>query len=476
MDNREINPQREIERRKWEKPFLYAFLGVLAGAFFYFFIEPALFSLITPERIKAERKALERVVNDLSVEKIKLNYAVRERYIKFSNEILEDLDRLYPPRPSLGDISRSKYNKALAFLIYFLTIVLSFAPLLLLYRYYQKRIKPLVFQEPYIEPPLDLGEFKERINFQQAGIDKEKFKALFKSDEDYETFWRIINHNIVFEEKPYLKVGAEWIREHLNVSKKEEFGIAPKVDLKRVFLGGLLPYEELYRKTFPVKGVKVKKIQISLKGIDLSQYRKALWEFKQLIDSGKILFIGAFRRKKKLALTFPKVRKIERLDKPYWVLLAKFGAWNDEQISEEIKDILDKLEWWAKVNGIPIDREKMRATIGLYLIVALAQMFIKSNNIPFGLVNRFIQDGATKYVLSHLSRGMLIKPFDKATEEARNYMLLYHSFKTPYEYWGLSIAEYLNLKYNLIFDVLNEDLAKEIKRKIKIYENYSLWK
>lgn len=477
MDRTWQSPQKYLYEESFWKGWVYVIVAILVAVGFYFAIEPVVFEAIRPPEVKkayeqAHKLYLSAIDRKLEVVKdgkkvvIPLPEDKALELRKKAKKIMEEIDRDYPKRPSLIGLIRSKYGWK-GYVAYFGIILLSSLPLVGLWWYFQKRLKPWAFPSPYVEPPLDLGEFKENIDFEKAGIDRERFKSLFKSEKDYETFWRLFNKNVMMGSGLTVKVGLSYLKDRLgeNIHLREEDWNVLK-NPRKVWFRDLevIFAEELFKRAKPSSAVRKR----------LGEINPAIYAsfFEKLGD----YYTFGYFFKEKGAYIPPKWDREEPLPGELWFLLSRFGAWDRDLISFEIGRLLDILQEWGGLMGIK-DRDGLfRERIGLYLIGVLGQMFVRKNNIPLGLVNRFLRDETSKYLLSWLEKGLLIKPFNEATKTARDYMLIFHSLKNHPDYLaGLSVSDYLNYKYNLIFEVLYEDKGKELRKKLKIYENKFLW-
>ena len=461
--NVELDPKKILYEE--DRSRIWVYIGItIFSAIIFFFVQTKLVSLITPEWVKQERLKIEKEIKQIRMSSI--DYKIKEAEIKSLETQLDKLNKDYPKWLWIKNLFENRYNKFQLFLVYTISVLLALSPYFALFLIWKKTVKPIAFQGFQLEPPLQLGEFKELLNFSLAKIDKETFKTLFHSEKDYETFWRIVNANVLVDNDAGMKAVGWWIRDKLGKVKLLNSNWKWERDLAGFFFSDLKPYSEVLR-------ISAKKAKRGSWRTDasLKEYVPAYLDFNEencyFIAPTFKLEIGSIPK-------LPSEREKLGFEIPF--LLAKVGRLDINLISREMGKVLDELLTWAKENGIRIGDEKLfRARMGLSLYVWLANFFVKDSNIASGLVNKFVKDYVAKYLLSYLPSGLLLKPTNQFTSEARKYMFLYRTYQNPYEFGGLPIEDYLNLKYNLVFDIEQEQKAKEIKKRVGIYENYLLW-
>jgi hypothetical protein len=442
---RNLDPRSNLYESSRNRIFVYiatAFLGGLVG----FLFQKSLVSAITPEWVKQERTKIEKEIKQLEL--TVMDAETKNVAINELKSQLDKLDRAYPKIVWINNLFTNKYNKLLLLGIYGISLGFAVAPLLAVAWYFKKRIYPFAFPKPELDTPLSLGDFKELLNFSLAKIDRNTFKSLFHSDNDYEIFWRMINANIVKDDRAGFKAVADWVRQGLkehNVSQVKSKSWNWKKDLK-LFYSGSRILLGLDKSKF--KASKIVRLRWRLQS-NLKDFVDAYINFKE----NPIIFIAETFDS---PIKFPprlKARK-GKIDNLIPFLLVKVGKFDTNLISKDIGKVLDELENWAEMNGIKIeDKKSFRARMGLALYVWLATMFVKEANIPAGLVNKFVKDYTAKYLISYLPSGLILKATNPYTAEARKYIFLYRTYRNPKEFAGLPIEDYLNLKYNLVFDV-----------------------
>jgi len=459
----EFDPKRFLHEENKKR--FWAYLGVaIFSAIVFFFAQTKLLSFITPQSVKEERVKIENEIKQIRLSPIP--YSVKKAEIEKLQSKLNQLNSDYPKYLWIKSLFESKYNKLQLFIVYAISVSLALSPYLILFLIWKKTVKPIAFQGFQLEPPLELGEFKELLNFSLAKIDKETFKNLFHSEKDYETFWRIVNANVLVDNNAGMKAVGWWIRDKLGKVELPNSNWKWERNLAGFFFSDLKPYSEVLK-------LSVKKAE---KGrwktdADLKGYVPAYLDFN---EENCYFIAPTFKLEIGSVPNLPSEKKKVEFEIPF--LLAKVGRLDINLISREIGRVLDELLTWAKENGIRIEDEKLfRARMGLGLYVWLANFFVKDSNIASGLVNKFVKDYVAKYLLSYLPSGLLLKPTNQFTSETRRYMFLYRTYRNPYEFSGLPIEDYLQLKYNLVFDIEQEQKAKEIKKKVGIYENYLIW-
>jgi hypothetical protein len=463
---KEFNPRQEVieytKNRWWV---ILAFF--LAGLIIFVFTEMQFLKLITPKPVLEKREQLEKALKDLyKIQNIPINdkALIRQRI----EQDLSKIDRAYPKIVGFWNLFDNAYPKPLLFIAYGGSIALSLSPLLILFFIYKRKIEPVVFPKPEIQFPLELGEFKELLNFSLAKVDRETFKSLFHSDKDYETFWRMVNANIVKDDRAGFIAIADYVKQTLKkagVKREEKSEWNWKVNLQTFWRGWLDKYKQIVKFDREVKDKKsFGKILKSGKPLKEEWIEEVLFIAEDWSKFSKVHFPPRFGDAKRGKIEFTPL------------LLAKVGKFDTNLISKDIGRILDELERWAELNGIDIgDKKLFRARMTLSLYSWLIRMFVKDKTIPAGLVNRFVNDYVAKYLISYLPTGLILKATNPYTAEARKYLLVYRTYEPSEAFAELHPEDYLELKYNLVFDVEQEEKAKTIKKKVKIYENYSLW-
>ena len=182
--------QEVLEEKRKERLLIKAFMAFILGVSFYF-LQPYISYLIYPSEVNQIYEEIE----NLKRQEVLSPPDERELLEAKIEQIESKIEREYPIRPSFIDFVKALQNKnwrvVLNFFIQFLLVVSGLIGFWLFYRFVPLRF---VFRQPEIEPAIEYGKFDPKfIQPEKWGIKKEQFLSLFKSQEDFEKFVRVID-------------------------------------------------------------------------------------------------------------------------------------------------------------------------------------------------------------------------------------------------------------------------------------------
>ena len=306
---------RELAFKAWLSKFINSVLIALLVSVIVYQMQGIIFKSVAPEELKQF-------------------YEYKTEYEIHYPDVAKQIEEEYPKVPLFITYLFEKYDevKKEAFIAYATPFVL----MLIAFVFLKKKLKEgreFVFPKPVIEPPLELGEFIDFVDFDVIGIKKKDFVNLFRSELDYITFCRIVDNSA----------------------------------------------QELTRN----------------------------------------------REKQK-------------------------------EIAEKVKNLIDELENWAKINGFKIkDLKHFRLIITLVLYHFIINLFVRKEAIPSGLINKYLKDEIAKYVLSSYSRGftLAIKDPQEFWEQVHYYLTTINSFRifNKKEHTFEDIYTYLRKKYDQVY-------------------------
>ena len=182
--------QEVIEERRKERLVIKVFFaGILAVSFY--FLQPFISKAIYPKEVNE----IYTTIDNLKRQAMLSSPDEREILEEKIKSVEAKVEREYPLRPSVIDFFKAFREKnwlaVLNFLIQSLLIGGAFIGFWLFYRFVPLRF---VFRQPEIEPAIEYGKFDPNlIQPEKWGIEKEQFLSLFKSQEDFEKFVRVID-------------------------------------------------------------------------------------------------------------------------------------------------------------------------------------------------------------------------------------------------------------------------------------------